>query len=163
MLFVAELVQAASSILKGVAQGSYNIKTPDFFCNLLISGTMASLTPRMFPLAIEILLAPLAVIGATVFRYLIDREVWKVRHASWLGLHGSLRKYTKTRQMTHCQYPCGWKGCMAHKESLGHDACIVPHQSLWAPLAFYYQQSYSTLARMPLARVAFWSDHDCSC
>ena len=72
-------VQAAASIMKGVASGKYNIRTPDFFSNILISGTMASLTPRMFPLILEVFLAPLTVVGSAVFRYLIDREVLKVR------------------------------------------------------------------------------------
>ena len=68
--------------MKGIARGAYNISTPDFFSNILISGTMASLTPRMFPLVVEIFLAPLIVIGSTIFRFLIDREVMKVRRAS---------------------------------------------------------------------------------
>ena len=75
-------MQAASIIMAGITRGEYNIRTPDFFSNLLISGTMSSLTPRMFPIIIEMLLAPLTVLGAAAFRWLIDREVLKVRRAS---------------------------------------------------------------------------------
>lgn len=75
-------IQAASSIVRGITQEAYNIRTPDFFSNVMISGTMSSLTPRMYPFLVELLLAPLAIIGTAIFRFLIDREVKKVRDCS---------------------------------------------------------------------------------
>lgn len=75
-LFTAD--QAASSIMKGFLKGQYSIKTPDFFSNLLIT-SMSNVTPRMYPLIVEMLIAPLIVVAQGVFRWLIDREVEKVR------------------------------------------------------------------------------------
>lgn len=67
--------------MRGLARGDYNIRTPDFFSNLLVSAATAGLTPRMFPLHLELLLSPFAIFGTTIFRWLIDREVVKVRRA----------------------------------------------------------------------------------
>ena len=74
-----EVVQAAASIMRGMDKGGYHIKTPDFGSNLLISSTMSSLTPRMYPLIVELFLSPLAVLAVTAFRFLIDNIVRRER------------------------------------------------------------------------------------
>ena len=71
--------QAAASIVKGMDSGKYHIPTPDLGSNMLISSTMANVSPRMYPLLVEVLVAPVVVLVAAVFRVLIDNVVRKER------------------------------------------------------------------------------------
>ena len=72
-------MQAAASIVKGMDGGGYHIKTPDLGSNILISSTMSSLTPRMYPMVVEMLLAPVMPLATAIFRMLIDRIVRRER------------------------------------------------------------------------------------
>ena len=71
-------VQVASSMINGLQQGQYHIKTPDLVVNLLIS-SMASTTPRSYPLLLEACWSPVVVIVLTIYRQILDSVVIRQR------------------------------------------------------------------------------------
>lgn len=72
--------QVARSIVKGIEQRDYHIRSVDLGQTLLMD-SMASLSPKVLPLALSILLAPITNVVLSVLRWRMDRAVVKAREA----------------------------------------------------------------------------------
>ena len=77
-------MQIAASFIKGLERENYHIKTPDPLINVLIS-SMASMSPRPYPLLLEVVFAPFAVLLQAIYMRLIDRIVLKGRRKREAG------------------------------------------------------------------------------
>ena len=66
----------AEGILRGIERGHYHIASPDFGQNLLVTSS-ASLTPRIYPIVLECLIAPVVVLALRIFGVLIDNIVMR--------------------------------------------------------------------------------------
>ena len=71
--------QAGASIIKGMDSGGYHIPTPDLGSNIMISSTMSNVTPRMYPLIVEVIIGPFVPLVTAIFGYLVDRIVRRER------------------------------------------------------------------------------------
>lgn len=71
-------LQTASSLIKGLERGQYHIKTTDLVVNLLLT-SMSNITPSLYPLVLEVLLAPLLVIILAIYGKVVDGIVIKGR------------------------------------------------------------------------------------
>lgn len=70
--------QTARQLFRGVEKGQYHIHTSDFVVNVLLS-SMSSTTPKLYPLPLELLMAPLLVLAQWAYRKVMDRIVSKAR------------------------------------------------------------------------------------
>ncbi|KAL6776437.1 hypothetical protein ACKKBG_A21115 [Auxenochlorella protothecoides x Auxenochlorella symbiontica] len=75
-VFPAEKV--ACSIVQGIERRAYHISSPDFGQTLLMD-SMTSLSPKVLPLALSVLLAPVTNIVLSLLRWRMDRAVVKAR------------------------------------------------------------------------------------
>ncbi len=65
-------------MVKGMERGAYHLPSPDLGQNLMVAGS-AGLSPHMYNILLEFLLAPILVIALRIFGCIIDRAV--VKHA----------------------------------------------------------------------------------
>lgn len=70
--------QVACSIVQGIERRAYHISSPDFGQTLLMD-SMTSLSPKVLPLALSVLLAPVTNIVLSLLRWRMDRAVVKAR------------------------------------------------------------------------------------
>lgn len=71
-------LQIAASLILGLEREEYHIRTPEFIVNLLIS-SMSNITPRSYPLILEMFLAPIVVGLLDIYRRILDSFVTKER------------------------------------------------------------------------------------
>lgn len=71
-------MQTAKGFVRGLRSGAYHIKTSDFIVNMLISST-SNITPRCYPLILEVFLAPFGIILMGIYRLIVDGFVKRQR------------------------------------------------------------------------------------
>jgi hypothetical protein len=59
-------------MLRGLERGKYHLPTPDYGLDLMVT-TSAALSPRVFPLIVEAVLAPFVALALRIFGLLADR------------------------------------------------------------------------------------------
>ena len=72
------MVQIAASLIRGLEKGEYHIKTPEVIVNLLLSSS-SNITPKLYPLVIELFLAPVIVALLAIYRLILDGFVRRAR------------------------------------------------------------------------------------
>ncbi|EFN56464.1 hypothetical protein CHLNCDRAFT_57682 [Chlorella variabilis] len=68
--------KVARLLLRGIERGQYHLPSADLGQNLLVSG-MTSLSPKRFPLLVQVLLGPILPLATSVFGWIADRAATK--------------------------------------------------------------------------------------
>lgn len=71
----ALLMQVAKCMVEGMERGSYHLPSPDFGQNLMVAAS-AGLSPHMYNVLLEFLLAPIVVIALRIFGRIVDKAVF---------------------------------------------------------------------------------------
>jgi hypothetical protein len=67
-------LQVATCMMHGLEQGSYHLPSPDFGQNLMVAAS-AGLSPRMYNVLVEFLLAPFVALALRIFGSIVDKAV----------------------------------------------------------------------------------------